>query len=97
MPTREIKFKTNDENINKRIFKYDTSLTIEDMLLDFLRETNSKMVLDPNQISFLFKALLINKKENLQKKVGEVFRSTHNIAINVIDTNYIIGGKYSIL
>ncbi len=97
MPTREIKFKTNDENINKRIFKYDTSLTIEDMLLDFLRKTNSKMILDPNQISFLFKALLINKKENLQKKVGEVFRSTHNIAINVIDTNYIIGGKYSIL
>ena len=97
MPTREIKFKTQDEIINKRIFKYDTSLTIEDMLLDFLRETNSKMVLDPNQISFLFKALLINKKENLQKKVGEVFRSTHNIAINVIDTNFIIGGKYFIL
>ena len=97
MPTRERKFKTQDEIINKRIFKYDTSLTIEDMLLDFLRETNSKMVLDPNQISFLFKALLINKKENLQKKVGEVFRSTHNIAINVIDTNFIIGGKYFIL
>ena len=62
------------------------------MLLNFLRETNSKMVLEPKEISFLYKALLINKSDNLNKKVGEIFRHKQNVAINVIDTNNIIGG-----
>ena len=92
MQTKEIKFKTTDEDINRRTFNYNVSCTIKDMLLNFLRETNSKMVLKPNEISFLYKALLINKSDILNKKVGEIFRHKQNVAINVIDTNNIIGG-----
>ena len=75
MATIQLKFKTIYEDINSRIFFYDTSLTIKEMLLDFLDKTNSKKILNPDDISFLFKSIIINKKDSINKKVGDIFNS----------------------
>ena len=88
-----IKFQTSDEDINKKFFEFDTTLTIENMLLEFLGKTNSKMTLDPKQITFLFAGRVINQENDLKKTVGEIFKKKNNIPIKVIDTNDVIGGK----
>ena len=66
------------------------------MLLDFLGKTNSKMTLDPKQITFLFAGRVINQENDLKKTVGEIFKKKNNIPIKVIDTNDVIGGKWII-
>ena len=94
IPSKKVlKFQTSDEDINKKIFEFDTTLTIENMLLDFLGKTNSKMTLDPKQITFLFAGRVINQENDLKKTVGEIFKKKNNIPIKVIDTNDVIGGK----
>ena len=71
IPSKKVlKFQTSDEDINKKIFEFDTTLTIENMLLDFLGKTNSKMTLDPKQITFLFAGRVINQENDLKKTVG---------------------------
>ncbi len=94
IPTKKIlKFQTNDEDINKKTFEYDSTISIENMLLDFLSKTNSKITLGSNQIAFLYASRVINQQEDLQKPIGEIFRKKNNIPIKVIDTGNVIGGN----
>ena len=91
--TKHLKFQTADENINSKTFEYNTSCTIENMLKDFLKKTNSKDTLDIKDISFMFNGKILNKGNILKKTVGQVFRTSSNIPIKVTDTNDVIGGK----
>ena len=43
--TKVLKFQTDDENINFKAFEYNTSCLIEDMLKDFLKKTNSYILI----------------------------------------------------
>ena len=86
-----IRFVTNDMNINNRIFEYNITCRIKDMLYDFLRRTNSQPIIDQEQISFVYKAKILNKQDILNKTIGEVFRNGgNNIIIHVWDSNNII-------
>ena len=87
-----LKFQTSDEDINKKTFEFDTTMTVENMLLEFIGKTNSKMTSDPKQITFLFAGRVINQENDLKKTVGEIFKKKNNIPIKVIDTNDVIGG-----
>ena len=88
-----LKFTTTDDNVNNKIFPYDGSMTIENMLSDFLRKTNSKFTLDANAIVFQYHAFLLNKGDNLKKTVAEIFKkNTKNVAIKVTDYQKVIGG-----
>ena len=80
-----------DADIALKTYQYDTSMKIKDMLYDFLRQTNSKMTLDTNQISFMYGGLLNNDK-NLEKTVGEIFKKKNNQNIKIFDTGDVIGG-----
>ncbi len=90
--TKVLRFQTADENINLKIFEYNNSCLIEDMLKDFLKKTNSKDTLDVTDISFMFSGKILNKGDNLKKTVGQVFKRS-NIPIQVTDTKDVIGGK----
>ena len=86
-----IRFVTNDMNIYNRIFEYNITCRIKDMLYDFLRRTNSQPIIDQEHISFLYKGKILNKQDILNKTVGEVFRNEgNNFRIRVLDSNNII-------
>ena len=91
MPT--VIYKTND-NVYERIFKYESSCQIEDMLIQFLKETHSIITLNTDDIVFLFGPRILNKMPTLKKTVGEIFKdgNCRNI-IKVIDNNAIIGSN----
>jgi hypothetical protein len=87
-----LKFRTDDEDINKRVFEFDASMTVEQMLKSFLSQTNSKMILDPYEISFLFGGKILNKQENIGKLLSSVFTARNNKPITVSTSKNIIGG-----
>ena len=91
-----LRFNTANQIINKRIFSYNGSCLVEDMLKNFLLTTNSILTLNANDISFLWKAELINKDKNLKKTVKSFFKNIHEPIIQVIDTSHIIGGEKDI-
>jgi len=81
-----------DNEITKRLFEYEESCTIKEMLEDFLRQTHSKMTLDPSKIYFLYQARILNIEEYLNKTLKEVFILNKNMpTIQVIDTSLVIG------
>jgi len=78
--------------ITKRLFEYEESCTIEEMLEDFLRQTNHKMTLDPSEITFLYRSSILNQERDLNKTLKEVFKLNKNMqTIRVIDTSLVIG------
>ena len=87
-----LKFQTEDEEINKKIFPFDGPLSIKDMLYSFLSQTNSKNTLDPNKISFMFCGHMLNSDSYLKKTVAQVFTKKNNAVIKVTDTANVIGG-----
>ena len=87
MPTKEIIFKTSD---NSFIFTYEDSFTVENILKDFLSKTESRITLDPMDISFIYKSKVINKSNYLSQKIGQLFKNERNI-ISVLDIDHIIG------
>lgn len=64
-----LKFQTEDEEINKKVFPFDASMSIKDMLYSFLSQTNSKSTLDPNKISFMFCGHMLNSDSYLKKQL----------------------------
>ena len=87
-----LKFKTTDEEINQRIFTFDNSITVKEMLQSFLSQTNSKITLSPSDITFTFGAKILNKGDCVDKPLSKVFTSQKNTPIKVMDINNIIGG-----
>ena len=87
-----LKFKhEKDDDIGKKIYEYEDSWTIRQMLLDFLQKTHSKMTLDTDKICFVYGGIL-NSEKLLNKTVKEVFKSANNVAILVKDTGDVVGG-----
>lgn len=94
MPKKGVKFQhNNNAEIGNKIYEYDNSCTIRDMLIDFLQKTNSKITLDPGQITFMFGGILNRNEEILNRTVGEIFKNRNNVTVKVIDTANIVGGN----
>ena len=94
----KLKFNLEENNIKDKIFMYDTNLTFEEMLTQFLRETNSKQELNPNKITFLRNGHILNSPTYLHKKLSSVFTKLGNIyTVQVSQNENIIGGNYKIL
>ena len=78
------------EDLNKKIFHFNRSQTIESMLKTFLEETHSKMSLDIKDILFIFGGKILNKDNFLHINISKVFKYQRYIKIKIIDTNEII-------
>ena len=89
----------------KVMFEFsDTSKTIKEMLVDFIKNNNSILKIASNDISkfentlstdllvFMFKNKILNKDENSKRPVKYFFK-TNNNAVHVIDCGNILGGK----
>ena len=83
-----------DNEISNRIFRYEESCTIKEMLEDFLRQTNYKTTLNPEEITFIYQSRILNKEGYLNKTLKEVFKLNKNWVtirfIDVIDPNEIV-------
>ena len=73
-----------------RIFQYENTCTIKEMLEDFLRKTNSKITLAPSDIYFIYHSIILNNEGFLNKRLKEVFKKKKNL-IKVIETPFVIG------
>ena len=98
--SRKLKFQTGIEIIDKKLYDYNTSCKIIDMLNDFISKANVDMEkdncdtrFDLNNYSFMFRGKIINKDDFLNKTVGNVFKNTTNSPIQVRETKEVIGGK----
>ena len=91
----QIKFTHNiSPLIQKKVYFYQESWTIKQMLEDFLNQTNSKKTLKPNEISFIIGSNILNTEKNLEKTLKEVFKNNKMIKpIKIIDSNNVIGGN----
>ena len=94
----------NKGNFDSIIFEYDSSKTIREMLVDFVKQNNDKLkiarsdidsfasTLNPDLMTFVSKAKILNKEENAKKKVRDIFKHD-NCLVKIIDTGSIFGGK----
>ena len=95
MPKKCLRFRhEKDADIANKVYEYEDSLTINEMLLDFLKQTNSKMTLDTDKICFVFGGIL-NTPRFLNRTIKEVFKKQNNVAILVKDPGDIVGGDIS--
>ena len=102
------KIDNNDNNSNgedvKITFDYsDTSKTIREMLIEFVKKNNSYLklaskdrekvikTLSTELLSFMFKSKILNSESYLKQTVGKLFRTDNNTVL-VIDTGNILGG-----
>ena len=68
--------------------------TVESLLKEFLRHTNSKDTLDPSKIYFVYNSHIINIEKILNKKISEVFKGEgREFKISVTDLEGIINRK----
>ena len=106
------KLDNNDNNNNtsnsdecKITFEYsDTSKSIKEMLIEFVKNNNSYLklsskdkinfesTLSPELLAFMCKNKILNKPEHSVKKVSQIFRTNNNV-VHIIDTGNILGGK----
>ena len=87
------KFHT-DENDKDKDITFSKESTIEELLMEFLKQTNSVMTLDQDKIVFMNKAKIMNKPDNLKKKIGSYFNnSVKMVEIKVLDTGNVLGGE----
>ena len=85
----KISFLFNDSQVE---MIFPKTITIEDALIQFLKKTNSLIVLSPDKINFFYKHILLNKSDNLKKSLFQVFTKNLYITVKVIDTGDICGG-----
>ena len=74
----------------RNFFQFEGETTIEEMLLTFLKNSNSKVTLDPSEISFIFKSKILNTNKFLKKKIKDIFKSPNTCNIKVIETSNIL-------
>ena len=88
------KYKLNfnfDDQTKCMEFPKDTK--VRNALIEFFKSTNSKIVLEPEKISFIYKANILNIPKNLDKSLEQIFkRNPKNCIIKVMDTGSVIGG-----
>lgn len=87
------KFFSDDETINSN-FEFDSNLTTRNMLVEFLRKTNSVLNYNIEDITFMYNSTLINNQKYLDRPIKEIFKRNNNPKIKVIDSNNIVGGRY---
>ena len=86
-----LSFNCQEEKSITMIFPKTTK--IKDALIKFLKETNSIIDLSPSKRMFIFRNIILNKSEYLEKSLFQVFKgSPVNLRINVIDSEGVIGG-----
>ena len=78
-------------NFGKKKCEFDQSITVDAMLKTFLNGTNSRLTLDPGEISFVFQAKILNIPIFLNKSLSEVFRSGNRNDIKIMDCANVIG------
>ena len=78
---------TDFEDINKQCYEYDGNLTIKEMLLDFLSKTNSRLTLDINEINFINRGNILNRKDRLSKNISKIFGMKVVDTIRVVETS----------
>ena len=77
-----------------RDYKDVNDITIEELLKKYLSETNSKISLNPEDITFMFGNKILNKYPNILKtKVGDYRWRNEMPTIKVIDNSDILGGN----
>lgn len=89
MSTMKIRFKF-DQNETKSI-DFDIKITIEDMIKIYLRETNSKEILNPKEILFIYGDKILNSKIFLKNKIENIF-NRQKLTVTIKDKKKIIGG-----
>ena len=78
----------------KNTLDIENSSTIENMLREFLKKTNSRFTLDTDKIVFMYKSKILNINPNLKKTVGEMFNRSEVVSIMVSEVEPIIGSGY---
>ena len=58
----KIKFKYDEDEENSKTIEIEIKSTIESLLKRYLAETNSKIILDPDLIMFLYGTQILNVK-----------------------------------
>lgn len=71
---------------------FASSLTVEEVLLEFLSKTKSLLILDKNIISFLYQNFYLNDSYFLTKKINKFLKKKINF-IRVIDIQKNVIGK----
>ena len=78
----------------KNTLDIENSSTIENMLREFLKKTNSRFILDTDKIVFMYKSKILNINPYLKKTVGEMFNRSEVVSIMVSEVEPIIGSGY---
>ena len=82
-----VKFKT--DYYYHKAFQFDGETTVESMLLTFLKIANSKITLDSKEFNFIWHGNILNKNNNLKKKIKDFFKRSINISIDISEANAI--------
>lgn len=61
----EITFDYSDNNLTLNV---NSSSLIKDVLIDFLRKTNSLITLDLDKIVFFYKTIILNRPKYIENK-----------------------------
>ena len=92
------------DSSNKITFEYDSSKTIREMLIDFIKQNNSilkiansdidsfEKTLNPELLTFIVKSKVLNQEANAKKQVRQIIK-TNNVMVKVIDSGSILGGN----
>ena len=78
--TVSIRFSLYD--MNEKVISFPASTLIRDALIEYLKETNSRIDISPEKIFFLFNAKVLNSEQYLNKTLEEV-KIKNNSKINV--------------
>ena len=99
-----IKFKINGEEKDITFSYDDTSKTVREMILSFVKSHNSYLqlkqedkskfeeTLSTDLLTFVLSNKIVNSPQVLNKKVGEMFKK-NNLIVRIIDSGDIIGGN----
>ena len=91
-----LSFTLGAKNLNKD-YQLNTSMTVRQVIEQFLKDTNSIMKYTTNDISFSCNSKILNKEENLDKPLSKVLTKsvlkTGNAVVKIYETIDIIGGK----
>ena len=88
----KIKFKYDEDEENSKTIEIEIKSTIESLLKRYLAETNSKIILDPDLIMFLYGTQILNVKTLINLRIEQIFNRQKR-TVTVLDANKIIGGK----
>ena len=68
-------FISKRDDLKRKLYVFNISVTIESMLKTFLKEFNSKIPLDQKYIIFTYNSKILNSEKYLHKKVSDVFEN----------------------